>query len=93
MFSTLVEGRRKGRRLIAPTLGAVLAGIGMAVAQPGSDFQDRGNREDIGTHVLPRANSYVMQSPAIIGPRERAFASTPDRTTARSMRDRTRRHR
>ena len=93
MVSALVEARWKSRLLIAATLGAVLVGPGMAVAQPGSDFQDRGNREDIGTHVLPRANSYVMQSPAIIGPRERAFASTPDRTNARSMRDQARWHR
>jgi hypothetical protein len=62
----------------------------MAMAQPGSDFQDQGNREALGTHVLPRANSYFMQSPAIIGPRDRAFASTPDRALARSMRDQAR---
>ena len=93
MFSILVEGMRNGKLLITPTLGAVLAATGMAMAQPGSDFQDRGNHEAIGTHFPPRANSYVMQAPAFTGIRERAFARTSDRALARSVRNQARRHR
>ena len=83
MFSRLLERSRKGRRLIAPTLGMLLAGTGMALAQPGSDFQNRGIRESLGTDPIRRANTYVMQRSNIISPRYRAVA--------RYMRDRAKR--
>ena len=74
MFSTRAPERRKVALLIVPTLGAVLAGTGMAMAQPGSDFQDRGIREAIGIHHFPRASFYVMRAPTVINRRDRAVA-------------------
>jgi hypothetical protein len=85
MFSALVEESRKSRLLAASTLATVLAGTGMAMAQPGSAFQDQGIRETIGSHLVPRAGTYVMQRPTIINPRDRA--------AARYMREQTKRRR
>ena len=67
MSTRLVKQNLRSTLLVASTLAALLTGTGMAAAQvddpPGSQFQDRGMRDDSGLspfdYRAPRAGAYA----------------------------------
>jgi hypothetical protein len=89
MSNRMMKGSPRRTLLIGSALAAMLAGAGIATAQPavdnppGATFQSEGNRESEGIRPQPSVHSRTRHSPEIGNPSRKSKASAQASTSRR----------